>query len=73
MAEVSSCNPIVNEGDFVEKGQDVGHFEFGGSSHLLIFEKGVELAFNPKIYEVDETGSLVKQLVNSTLATVIPK
>jgi phosphatidylserine decarboxylase len=41
MAEVSSCNPIVNEGDFVEKGQDVGHFEFGGSSHLLIFEKGV--------------------------------
>lgn len=39
MAEVSSCVATVKEGDKVKKGQQIGHFMFGGSSHLMVFEK----------------------------------
>jgi phosphatidylserine decarboxylase len=43
MAEVSSCVTTVNIGDHVTKGQEIGHFEFGGSSHTVIFEKKAKL------------------------------
>jgi phosphatidylserine decarboxylase len=46
MAEVSSCQVTVNMGDRVEKGQQLGMFHFGGSTHCLIFRQGVNLAFN---------------------------
>jgi phosphatidylserine decarboxylase len=37
MAEVSSCVPIVKKGDKITKGQQLGYFMFGGSSHAVIF------------------------------------
>jgi phosphatidylserine decarboxylase len=37
MAEVSSCVTTVKIGDPVHKGDEIGHFEFGGSSHAIIF------------------------------------
>lgn len=37
-------NPLTNLP--VEKGQQLGTFHFGGSTHCLFFEKGVELAFD---------------------------
>lgn len=49
MAEVSSCEigkkfqgglPVA-----VEKGEEIGMFHHGGSSHCLLFEKGVKLAW----------------------------
>ncbi|KAF2794280.1 phosphatidylserine decarboxylase [Melanomma pulvis-pyrius CBS 109.77] len=43
MAEVSSCEWTVKKGDTLTKGQDIGMFHFGGSTHCLIFRKGVEL------------------------------
>ncbi|KAF2476674.1 phosphatidylserine decarboxylase [Lindgomyces ingoldianus] len=43
MAEVSSCQWTVEKGDTLTKGQDIGMFHFGGSTHCLIFRKGVEL------------------------------
>jgi phosphatidylserine decarboxylase len=50
MAEVSSCVTTVNVGDTVKKGQEIGHFEFGGSSHAIIFEKKAKLKFAKDFY-----------------------
>lgn len=46
MAEVSSCEITVQEGDRVKKGDQLGMFHFGGSTHCLLFRPGVELAFD---------------------------
>ncbi|KAF2997356.1 hypothetical protein E8E13_003887 [Curvularia kusanoi] len=43
MTEVSTCDTTVKEGDHVKKGDQLGMFHFGGSSHCVIFEKGIEL------------------------------
>ena len=40
MTEVSSCIIYKNLiGKTVKKGQEIGHFQYGGSTHILIFEK----------------------------------
>ncbi|NVK63405.1 MAG: phosphatidylserine decarboxylase family protein [Flavobacteriales bacterium] len=49
MAEVSSCEITVKEGDKVEKGQELGMFHFGGSTHCLIF--GPQAKLNFEYYE----------------------
>ncbi|MGB0838129.1 MAG: phosphatidylserine decarboxylase family protein [Flavobacteriaceae bacterium] len=46
MAEVSTCDVTVFEGQHIKKGQQTGMFHFGGSTHLLIFRPEVELEFN---------------------------
>lgn len=46
MAEVSSCEMTVRPGDRVSKGQQIGMFHFGGSTHCLVFRPGVELDFD---------------------------
>ncbi|KAG6003956.1 hypothetical protein E4U21_001583 [Claviceps maximensis] len=43
MDEVSTCEITVREGQRLRKGDDLGMFHFGGSSHCLIFRDGVEL------------------------------
>ena len=45
MAEVSSCEITVEVGQRVEKGDPLGMFHFGGSTHCLIFRPGVNLKF----------------------------
>lgn len=45
MAEVSSCVSIVKIGEKVKKGQQLGYFMFGGSSHAIIFEKKPNIKF----------------------------
>ncbi len=45
MAEVSSCQITVRPGDRVTKGDQLGMFHFGGSTHCLIFRPGVKLTF----------------------------
>lgn len=47
MVEVSGCRNMVKEGQHVEKGELLGMFEFGGSSHALVFDRRAKLAFNP--------------------------
>jgi phosphatidylserine decarboxylase len=69
MGEVSSCHSTVIEGQHVEKGDQLGFFEFGGSSHVVIFDKALELEFNPEIFKKNENGVYPKQLVNAKLAT----
>ncbi|WP_158842332.1 phosphatidylserine decarboxylase family protein [Saccharothrix deserti] len=71
MAEVSSCNLTVEPGDSVVKGQKLGEFQYGGSSHCLVFKPGVELDFiddvkninrdNPKTVRVNAELAKVKQ------------
>lgn len=46
MAEVSSCDVVVKPGDRVVKGQQLGMFHFGGSTHCLIFGPQAKLTFN---------------------------
>jgi len=41
MSEVSSCDITVKKGSHVKKGDYLGRFLFGGSTHCLIFEKDV--------------------------------
>lgn len=38
---VGSIKPTVNEGDHVKRGQEFGYFAFGGSTIVVLFEKGV--------------------------------
>ena len=68
MAEVSSCNATVVEGQHVNKGDQLGYFELGGSSYALVFDKDFGLEFNPEIFKANEKGEATKQLVNSWLA-----
>lgn len=46
MAEVSSCEITVAEGQHLDKGQELGMFHFGGSTHCLVFGPHVNLTFD---------------------------
>ena len=48
MAEVSTCEITVKAGDRVKKGDQIGMFHFGGSTHCLLFRKGVKVSGFPK-------------------------
>jgi phosphatidylserine decarboxylase len=46
MAEVSTCQITVYEGQRVQKGDQLGMFHFGGSTHCLMFGPQVKLDFD---------------------------
>jgi phosphatidylserine decarboxylase len=46
MAEVSSCDITAYEGQRVRKGDQIGMFHFGGSTHCLVFRPQVKLEFD---------------------------
>ncbi|KAI9866053.1 MAG: hypothetical protein M1813_002020 [Trichoglossum hirsutum] len=46
MAEVSTCDITVYEGQHVRKGDQLGMFHFGGSTHCLLFRPEVNIKFN---------------------------
>jgi phosphatidylserine decarboxylase len=54
MAEVSSCDITVKEGQEVKKGEQIGMFHFGGSTHCVLFEKGVEVDGFPDVGSAKE-------------------
>ncbi|KAF5390419.1 hypothetical protein D9757_005306 [Collybiopsis confluens] len=64
MAEVSTNEITVYEGQQVKKGDQLGMFHFGGSTHCLIFRPGV-----PVVFEADYTVAAAVQL-NAPIATV---
>lgn len=68
MAEVSTCDIRVYEGQHVKKGDPLGMFHFGGSTHCLLFRPDVELAFDLH----GQTPGLNSQNidVNAAIATV---
>lgn len=44
--EVSTCEVTVREGQRVIKGDELGMFHFGGSTHCLLFRPGVQLQWD---------------------------
>ena len=46
MAEVSTCEITVYQGQRVKKGDQLGMFHFGGSTHCLMFRPDVRLDFD---------------------------
>lgn len=50
MVEVSSCDITVIEGQRVKKGDEIGTFHFGGSTHCLVFgpKTGLNFRVSPK-------------------------
>jgi len=46
MAEVSTCDITVYKGQHISKGEQLGMFHFGGSTHCLIFRPSVKLEFD---------------------------
>jgi len=53
MTEVSTCDITVKEGQHVKKGDEIGMFHYGGSTHCVIFRKGVELDEFPATENVE--------------------
>lgn len=70
MAEVSSNEITVYEGQHVDKGDQLGMFHFGGSTHCLIFRPQVRLSFDLH----GQTPGLESRNipVRARIATVIP-
>ena len=67
-AEVSTCEVIVHEGQHVKKGDLLGMFYFGGSTHCLLFEPGLDVVFDTRS---QTPGADTKNIsVNSKIATV---
>lgn len=46
MAEVSTCEITAFEGQYVKKGDQLGMFHFGGSTHCLFFGPHVDIEFD---------------------------
>jgi len=70
MAEVSSCQITVEPGQHVNKGDQIGMFHFGGSTHCLVFRPGVNLMFTD--YEQSGLSAQFNIRVNTQLAMVAP-
>lgn len=69
MAECSTCEITVASGKHVKKGDQLGMFHFGGSTHLLVFQKDVNLLFD---FHDQKPGLSANNIpINSKIATVV--
>ncbi|MDD2736527.1 MAG: phosphatidylserine decarboxylase family protein [Desulfuromonadaceae bacterium] len=61
MAEVSSCVLLDNikAGYKVKKGEELGYFQYGGSTHCLIFRPGVIKEFNVQVGQDVKMGQAI--------------
>ena len=61
MVEISSCiiGPQIDVGAHVKKGQELGYFQFGGSTHCLIFRKGAIRRFAAKKGDFKKVGQQI--------------
>ncbi|KAL8678750.1 MAG: hypothetical protein Q9186_004941 [Xanthomendoza sp. 1 TL-2023] len=67
--EVSSCEVTVRTGQRVTKGEQLGMFHYGGSTHCLIFRPGVVLEFDFHGEQLGrESGDIP---INSKIARVV--
>jgi len=71
MAEVSSCHITTYEGQRVSKGDQLGMFHYGGSTHCLIFRPDVQLEFD---HHGQKPGLHAQNIpVNARIATVVKR
>lgn len=71
MGEVSTCEIGVKVGQHVKKGEEIGMFHFGGSTHLLVFPPHLDVEFDLKGQTPSFNATNLK--IRSKLATVKPK
>ncbi len=66
MAQVSSVNMIAAEGAYLNKGEEFGYFQFGGSDIILLFQEdsGVEVTCAPNIHT--NVGMCIAQAINGS-------
>jgi phosphatidylserine decarboxylase len=71
MVEVSSCiiHPHVTPGQHLAKGEELGYFQFGGSTHCLVFRPGVIADFTLPAIPQPHDPHAPLMLVRSKLAT----
>jgi phosphatidylserine decarboxylase len=71
MVEVSSCIIAANvkPGYHVEKGEELGYFQFGGSTHCLVFRSGAIAEFSLAAIPQPHDPKAPLVLVRSRLAT----
>jgi phosphatidylserine decarboxylase len=72
MAEVSSCEFLVKEGDTITKGEPIGMFHFGGSSHCMVFRPSTNLQPHNFVTPPPWTDEANNLPVCSALAVVTP-
>jgi len=70
MSDVSSCIIDVHPGQHLDKGEELGYFQFGGSTHCLVFRPGVISQVNIRAVPLPGDPDAPVVLVNSALATV---
>lgn len=71
MAEVSSCEIRVHAGQRLARGDELGMFHFGGSTHCLIFRPGVKLQFHFDRYHTKPGLDATNVPVGAAVATVV--
>jgi len=61
MVEISSCriDERIRPGARVVKGQELGYFQFGGSTHCVLFRKGVVRAFTGRENTPYQVGQVI--------------
>jgi phosphatidylserine decarboxylase len=70
MVEVSSCiiGADIEPGRHLEKGDELGYFQFGGSTHCLVFRPGAIAEFSLDAVPQPHLATPPLKLVNSRLA-----
>lgn len=69
MSEVSTCEITAYDRQRVKKGDEIGMFHFGGSTHCLIFRPGLKLEFD---HHGQKPGLHSKNIhVNARIATIV--
>ncbi len=69
MSDVSSCTTVVEPGQQIAKGEEIGYFQFGGSTHCLIFEPDAIDAFALQAIPQPQASASHTVRVGSHLAT----
>lgn len=73
MAECGSCENKVHKDQRIRKGDQLGSFHYGGSTHCLLFQPHVELEFIDYINKHASIDAPRNIAVSSTIATVVQK
>ena len=63
MAEISSCviDPKIKPGYKIQKGEELGYFQFGGSTHCVIFRPNVIKKFTVKEKDKPNMGNQIAE------------
>jgi phosphatidylserine decarboxylase len=65
MVEVSTCEATVRVGQVVNRGDQLGMFHFGGSTHCLVFRRSVDIKWYDEIVKVEGARVKVRGLIGA--------